>query len=1504
MAANTIQTAQTLIIANTDPAIARAFGNNLQATLPEFSVNPNILITTQIVQETVTNLLGGGQANGFEGWVQFNSNNFLGSSSKFRYDNVSNILTVEGGIVTGAINTDYLLHANGDPWSFSSGNGEVGGANLALQYNNSGNFGGVSGSSYNPLTGVFTLGNVANIRIGGGSSGQYLGTDGAGNLSFSSVVSDPAGSNTQVQFNDAGTLAGNTNLTFVKASATLSTGNIVVTTKITAANVTAAQIGNTASNVTGNVITGTTATVSGNITSANVSTGNVVATAAITAGTTITATGNVTGANLVTTGVASITGNLSAGNVTTAAITASGNANLTGANVSLGAVANLHITGGSANQYLQTNGSGTLVWNTVSLANISNGNSNVNVAANGNVTISAAGNASIVTVTGTGANITGTANITGNLAAGNISTTALTASGNVDVSTSSNVSLGAVGNVKITGGSSGQAIITDGAGNLSFSTITVSNISNGTSNIAIDTSGGNIVMGAAGNANILVVTGTGANVTGTLNVTGAVTTTNTITTSGAFTSTGNFNLSGPNITLGSNTTVRITGGSANQFLQTDGTGTLTWADALVDPSGSNTQVQFNDSGAFGAVSGFTFNKATSTLTVANTVAAPNAAFTGANVWLGGVGNVHITGGAATAAVLGAISLNGSGNVTAIAITSGGSGYDIPPIITISGSNSGAATATAVLTDGVVTTVTIVAPGTGYSSPTVTIGSPSVKYLSTDGANNLSWREVSASNGGGTGTVAGSSTAVQFNDGGSLAGSLGFTFNKTSNTVTSSNNIVAGGNITASGNITATVRVVAANIETNTANVNIANIATTLTLSGNLNATSAPNVTLGAVGNVRITGGSANQYLQTDGAGNLSFAGVIQLVNGTSNVVVASSGNITVSSAGNANILTVTGTGANIAGTANVTGNLAVVGNITSARITASGNVNFTNSANVGLGAVGNIKITGGSNTFFLQTDGSGNLAWANINTSVSRISNGNSNVSIAANSSISFSANGKSSLLVIAGGATAPLSYANYQATIQTTAGINSNGNVTANGSVISAASVVANAANGFVLANASSGFDVTIISSPSLSADYTLTLPPNDGASGQYLITDGSGVTTWSNLALGGSDTQVQYNDSGVLGGSSTFTFTSGTNTLAVANLSVTTGATVSGNIGVCNVNVTGIVAATGNVVGGNITTAGNVTANTNITAAGNITATGNVTGGNLFTSGNVSAPGSDTQVLYNNSGNISAEAGFTYNYSTNLLSVPGNISSTANIVATANIIGGNLTTTGVVAATSNVSGGNLTTTGIANVTGNVIGGNIVTAGIVLATGNVTGGNLTTTGAIQATGNISSSANIVATVNLSGGNISTSGSLQVSGNASVTGNSTFSGEVVFGSMAVGISGGADSSSALGTQSLRVTQGGIGVEGNSYNSGNFGVGGNLTIAGIVTATGNVSGGNLTTGGRVAATGNVSGGNLTTTGIASVGILNLTAATLTAESISSGNTITIQINGVTYKLLAE
>jgi hypothetical protein len=263
---------------------------------------------------------------------------------------------------------------------------------------------------------------------------------------------------------------------------------------------------------------------------------------------TIQASGNVLASNFTS------TGNANVGNIGTTGLIATGVSNL-------GAVGNVIITGGSNGQVLTTNGSGNLSWTTVSGgggSNIANGNSNVNIpAANGNVNISAVGNANILVVTGTGVNVAGTGDFSGNLTAntitlgngtggnisnanvisantitlgngtgGNISNANVISANTVNIATTLNVAgvsnLGAVGNVIITGGSNGQVLTTNGSGNLSWTTVSggSSNISNGTSNVSISTSGGNVTVGVAGNANILTITGTGANITGTLQVTG------------------------------------------------------------------------------------------------------------------------------------------------------------------------------------------------------------------------------------------------------------------------------------------------------------------------------------------------------------------------------------------------------------------------------------------------------------------------------------------------------------------------------------------------------------------------------------------------------------------------------------------------------------------------------------------------------------------------------------------------------------------------------------------------------------------------------------------------------------------------------------------------------------------------------------------------------------------------------------------------------------------------
>lgn len=135
----------------------------------------------------------------------------------------------------------------------------VGGNLGELQYNDGAYFGGVPNVTW--LNGNLTLTNIANLKIPGGNNGQFLQTDGLGNLNFSTISggnggnASPGGANTQIQFNDSGVFGGNNLFTFNKV-----TGNVQMPTNLTLLN------GNLyAPRVVANTVSANTANVSGNI---------------------------------------------------------------------------------------------------------------------------------------------------------------------------------------------------------------------------------------------------------------------------------------------------------------------------------------------------------------------------------------------------------------------------------------------------------------------------------------------------------------------------------------------------------------------------------------------------------------------------------------------------------------------------------------------------------------------------------------------------------------------------------------------------------------------------------------------------------------------------------------------------------------------------------------------------------------------------------------------------------------------------------------------------------------------------------------------------------------------------------------------------------------------------------------------------------------------------------------------------------------------------------------
>ena len=246
--------------------------------------------------------------------------------------------------------------------------------------------------------------------------------------------------------------------------------------------------------------------------------------------------------NVVVTVGATTSANFNADGMTSGNVTVNSNvttSNLTvGTKANLGSNGNVIITGGTNGQILSTDGAGTLSWVNPGggSSNISNGTSNASISVvNGNFDVGINGNATVFRVSDVGIEVNGTS------------------------------LLGDVANVNIGGGAAGFILSTDGAGLLSWISAgsAGSAISNGTSNVDIATSSGDVTVGVGGVADVLKITSTGANITGTANISG------TANLGGALNVGGVSNL-GP---VGN---VKVTGGTNGQVLTTDGTGVLSW----------------------------------------------------------------------------------------------------------------------------------------------------------------------------------------------------------------------------------------------------------------------------------------------------------------------------------------------------------------------------------------------------------------------------------------------------------------------------------------------------------------------------------------------------------------------------------------------------------------------------------------------------------------------------------------------------------------------------------------------------------------------------------------------------------------------------------------------------------------------------------------------------------------------------------------------------------------
>jgi hypothetical protein len=404
------------------------------------------------------------------------------------------------------------------------------------------------------LANVSGVGNIASINLDGNLSnilygnGVFASAPAGGGYGNSNVATFLAsyGSNTMTTTGNVsvGNIIGNgqalTGLAGANVSGFVPNANVANTAfAVAAANV--SGLGNIATiNLDGNLSN----ILYGNGVFASAPAGglygdsNVVTLLASYGSNTITTTGNVSVGNIIGNGQA-LTG-LAGANVTGAVTYASTANSVALANVSgAGNIASINISG-NASQILYGNG-------VFASAPVTYGNSNVAtfLASYGSNTITTTGNVTVGNIIGNGQALTGLAgaNVSGQVGNALVAGTVYTNAQPNITSVGTLTSLSVTGNANVGNLGTATAIITTG----NITTINSSLLQNGNSNITL-TANGNVSIQAAGSTVELVVTSTGANITGTLDATGNITGGN-ISTSGNV-SAGNVIINGQPTTYG------------------------------------------------------------------------------------------------------------------------------------------------------------------------------------------------------------------------------------------------------------------------------------------------------------------------------------------------------------------------------------------------------------------------------------------------------------------------------------------------------------------------------------------------------------------------------------------------------------------------------------------------------------------------------------------------------------------------------------------------------------------------------------------------------------------------------------------------------------------------------------------------------------------------------------------------------------------------------------------
>ena len=362
-------------------------------------------------------------------------------------------------------------------------------------------------------------------------------------------------------------------------------------------------------------------------------------------------------------------------------------------------------------------------------------------------------------------------------------------------------------------------------------------------------------------------------------------------------------------------------------------------------------------------------------------------------------------------------------------------------------------------------------------------------------------------------------------------------------------------------------------------------------------------------------------------------------------------------------------------------------------------------------------------------------------------------------------------------------------------------------------------------------------------------------GTNGQYLQTDGAGNLDWNTIPLsaGGNNTQIQYNNTGVLDGSNTFTFNNSTNTVTVANIDTTAVANLNN---VSNVRIgggtTGFVLQTDGT--GNLSWAAPL-GNTQIILDQQLVGDSNTTQFNLIT------PAFTNSVLVSLNG-VQQLPNVAYSISGNVISFT-EAPATSDVIDIRFLTGGQGNNTSPGGANGSIqfnSGDGFG--GTANLTYNQTTGNLYTANVVVS-GNATasyyygdGSYLTgitataNTGTITFANNIISTSNANAAVNLlapqqtsvsvaTGGNAATAQLLWATNIGALTPDQIYNGVVGGNTWGTQISVG-NTGAVIGSNSVAgLTTWTFGTTGTLSGAGGV-VAGNISSGSDVTATANIS----------------------------------------------------------------